>query len=81
MNGILLLASVASLVTIHVSDNGVEVPDDQLEGIFVPFLTTKSGGAGIGLTPPRQIASAHRGRLNARQLGDGGTAFDLLLAG
>lgn len=69
------------LVTISVSDNGIGVPENQLEEIFVPFFTNKSEGAGIGLTLSRQIALAHGGRLIAQRLGNGGTAFDLVLVG
>ena len=68
-------------VTISVSDNGVGVPEDQLEEIFVPFFTTKSEGAGIGLTLSRQIALAHGGRLTARRVSNDGATFDLVLAG
>jgi two-component system, NtrC family, nitrogen regulation sensor histidine kinase NtrY len=69
------------LVTLSVSDNGPGVPEDQLEEIFVPFFTTKSEGAGIGLTLSRQIALAHGGRLTARRTSHKGTTFDLVLAG
>lgn len=69
------------LVTIAVSDNGVGVPEDQLEEIFVPFFTTKSEGAGIGLPFSRQIALAHGGRLTARRDRADVTTFDLVLPG
>ena len=68
-------------VTLSVSDNGAGVPEDHLEEIFVPIFTTKSEGAGIGLTLSRQIALAHGGRLTARRSGAAGTTFDLVLAG
>ena len=70
----------SGLVTLSVSDNGVGVPEDQLEEIFVPFFTTKSEGAGLGLALSRQIALAHGGRLTARRTGNAGTIFDLVLA-
>jgi signal transduction histidine kinase len=75
----LACARTGDLVTISISDNGVGIPEDQLEEIFVPFFTTKREGAGIGLTLSRQIALAHGGRLTARRASDNGTTFDLVL--
>jgi two-component system, NtrC family, nitrogen regulation sensor histidine kinase NtrY len=71
----------SAFVTISVTDNGVGVPENQLEEIFVPFFTTKSDGAGIGLTLARQIALAHGGQLAARGTGDKGASFELTLPG
>jgi len=48
--------------------------------LFVPFFTTKPGGAGIGLVLSRQIAEAHGGTLTLenRPTGRGATARLLL---
>jgi signal transduction histidine kinase len=67
------------LVAITVTDNGIGVPEIDLEEIFVPFFTTKAGGAGIGLPLARQVALAHGGRLLARRAGDRGMIFELSL--
>lgn len=68
----------SAFVTLSVSDNGVGVGEDQVEEIFVPFFTSKTGGAGIGLTLVRQIALAHGGQITVRRL-EKGTSFDLRL--
>lgn len=64
---------------IEVSDNGRGIEDDLLEDIFVPFFTTKPGGAGIGLALARQIALAHGGGLTAHRAHPGGSTFKFRL--
>ncbi len=66
-------------VAIEVSDNGMGVPEDQRDQIFVPFFTTKAGGSGIGLNLARQIALSHGGRLELRANPLRGCVFTLLL--
>jgi nitrogen fixation/metabolism regulation signal transduction histidine kinase len=42
-----------------------------LENLFVPFYTTKLGGAGIGLVLCRQIAAGHHGHVSLENRPDG----------
>jgi len=62
-------------VVIDISDNGHGVDPALLDGIFVPFFTTKSGGSGIGLSLARQIAIAHSGQIEAMANSPRGMVF------
>jgi signal transduction histidine kinase len=63
---------------LRVHDNGPGIPPDRIDEIFVPFFTTKEGGAGIGLSLSRQIAAAHHATLMAVP-SEEGACFELRL--
>lgn len=48
---------------IVVTDTGMGIPPDQLERIFQPFYTTKSGGTGLGLFISKRIIEEHQGSI------------------
>ena len=52
-----------SQILINVSNNGPQIPPENLEKIFIPFFTTKKEGSGIGLALSRQILYLHKGLL------------------
>jgi two-component system, LuxR family, sensor kinase FixL len=62
---ILIEASAAGpgFVEIRVKDNGPGFPSDLLSDSFLPFLSTKAEGTGIGLSLCKSIIEAHGGRL------------------
>jgi C4-dicarboxylate-specific signal transduction histidine kinase len=66
-------------VIVSVSDTGVGIPADQIEGIFNLFVTTKAGGMGMGLAISREIVEAHGGRLWAAANPGGGATFHFTL--
>jgi signal transduction histidine kinase len=63
------------VVEVLVSDTGPGIPHDQLATIFEPFVTTKEGGLGVGLSIARSIVEAHGGRIQAENNEDGGATF------
>ena len=56
------------LVEIHISDNGVGIPEKLLHKIFQPFFTTKPSGegTGLGLSLSYDIVKAHGGELTVK---------------
>ncbi len=53
------------IVEVCVRDTGVGLKESDLEGIFAPFVTTKTSGLGIGLSVSRTIVEAHGGTIRA----------------
>ena len=47
---------------VSVRDTGTGIPAEQIDQIFEPFVTSKAGGLGLGLTICRSIVDAHAGR-------------------
>ena len=70
---------------IRVRDQGIGVPEDQLEAIFTPFrrvdasLTSVTAGMGIGLALCRHIAVAHGGAIWAEREPHKGSVFTIRL--
>ncbi len=62
---------------IQVEDNGIGIPPEIIEDIFVPFYTTKKNGSGIGLSLARQIIQNHSGTISVNSNPDKGSVFTL----
>lgn len=69
-------------VTVEVRDHGCGIPIQHLSSIFHPFVTTKQGGLGMGLSICRRMIEAHSGFIAACNHEDGGAvlAFSLPIA-
>ena len=67
-------------VEVRIADRGPGLPAHLGETIFEPFVTTKSGGLGIGLSISRTIVEAHQGTLRCETPGStGGARFVISL--
>ena len=64
---------------VSVADTGTGIRPQELERIFNPLFTTKSGGMGMGLSICRSIIEAHEGRLWVAPNTPEGTVFQFLL--
>jgi signal transduction histidine kinase len=59
-------------VIIAVTDTGCGIPPEQLEAVFDPFFTTRSGGNGLGLAITRGILESYGGTVLVKsRLGEG----------
>ncbi|MBI1396399.1 MAG: PAS domain S-box protein [Betaproteobacteria bacterium] len=68
-----------------VRDEGVGIPESELEDVFEKFVQSTStssgaGGSGLGLTICREIVTQHAGRIWAEPNPAGGTCFVVVLA-
>ena len=64
---------------VRVEDNGCGIPAKELETIFRPLMSTKSGGMGLGLSVTRTIVESHGGILKVEDSALGGAAFSFTL--
>jgi signal transduction histidine kinase len=66
-------------VKVSVADTGTGIGSQELERIFNPLFTTKSGGMGMGLSICRSIIEAHDGRLWVAPNKPEGAVFQFML--
>ena len=78
---IVISTHVASenMVEIRVADSGPGIAPEHLDSLFSQFMTTKSGGMGIGLPICRTIVEAHGGKIWAENRPEGGARFSFTL--
>ena len=50
-------------IVLSVTDNGIGIPKDIKDNIFVPYFTTRKNGSGIGLTLAKSIVESHGGTI------------------
>ncbi|MEK1888400.1 MAG: PAS domain S-box protein, partial [Phyllobacterium sp.] len=66
-------------VVIEVADTGGGIPDEIAPQLFKPFMTTKPGGMGVGLSISKRIVESHGGEIAVRKNESGGTTFRFTL--
>lgn len=71
--------STAGTCTTTVTDTGCGIAPENLEQIFNPFFTTRSGGTGLGLSVSYGIARDHGGTIEVESRPDTGAAFRVIL--
>jgi nitrogen-specific signal transduction histidine kinase/CheY-like chemotaxis protein len=66
-------------VVLDVVDTGTGIPNERLNSIFDPLVTTKADALGMGLSVSRSIVIRHNGRLWAENNSNGGATFHVAL--
>ena len=71
-------------VKVKISDQGVGIPEDELEQVFSQFYQssrtkTGAGGIGLGLSIAREIILTHGGSITAKNNQDGGCDIEFTL--
>ncbi len=72
------LNSSPAKLSIEISNNGQPIPPDILESIFIPFVTYKKGGTGVGLALVKKVVDMHYGSISVESVEDR-TAFTIQL--
>jgi two-component system, NtrC family, nitrogen regulation sensor histidine kinase NtrY len=60
---IVLIEEVGQKIVIRISDNGIGIPKEKADNIFVPNFTTKTGGMGLGLAIVKNIIIEAEGEI------------------
>lgn len=66
-----------AILTVH--DNGVGIPEEDCDKVFLPNFTTKSSGTGLGLAICKQIIESAGGTIAFNSTVGKGTAFEISL--
>ncbi len=64
-----------AIVVISVHNGNSHIPEGQLEDIFKPFYSRRSGGTGLGLAICHTIIQEHNGMIRVQSDPDSGTEF------
>lgn len=71
--------NISGRVMLHVTDNGVGIPEELKPSVFELFKTNKAQGMGVGLWLSRTVINAHRGDMRFQSREGEGTHFEVEL--
>lgn len=67
-----------NVAMLSVANTGPGIPDELIDHIFEPFITSKKNGNGWGLAVTKRIITTHRGTIQVKSLSEG-VVFEILL--
>ena len=79
--GTLHVKSVKKGATVEISfaDTGIGMPEETLDKLFSPLVTTKAQGMGFGLAICKRIVDAHQGKIAVKSVEGKGSTFTIVL--
>jgi signal transduction histidine kinase len=66
-------------VEVEVANDGPPIPAEVETSLFLPFVTTRQEGSGLGLAVVHQIVTEHGGRIQVRSMNEWGGVFTIEL--
>jgi signal transduction histidine kinase len=66
-------------LVLKITDTGHGIAPEQMHTLFTPFVTTKEGGTGLGLTICRGLIAQHQGEITIDSVMDRGTTCTIRL--
>jgi PAS domain S-box-containing protein len=69
------------MIRLEVMDSGCGIAKDNLKRVFDPFFSTKTQGAGLGLSNVKKIIDAHHGKIEIDSRINQGTTIIITLPG
>ena len=66
-------------LTLYIGNDGLPIPAENLQSLFVPFFTTKRSGSGIGLSLSRRMMIQQGGMLDLAEKPQGGCRVGFIL--
>ena len=71
-------------IKITISDQGIGIPEKEIEKIFQPFYRASNAynhlGSGVGLSLVKKIIELHKGEINVDNNPYGGTMFKIVFS-
>jgi PAS domain S-box-containing protein len=64
---------------LSIADSGTGIPEEKMDKLWVPFVTTKAQGIGLGLPICKRLVDAHGGQIFCESKKGNGTTFTLIL--
>ena len=69
----------ANTIVIKITDTGCGIPDELMDTLFTPYVTSKEQGTGLGLCVVRSIVEKHGGKISVKSKPNEGTTFTIRL--
>jgi len=66
-------------IVIKVTDTGCGIPDELMDTLYTPYVTSKEQGTGLGLSVVKSIVEKHAGIISVKSNPDEGTTFTIRL--